>query len=112
MQFLTHAELYEDEEEEFVCFTDQNKNTISLPLTNFVPKYEERALGRKLSTIVLTESPVIVISLLNELFEKRELYHKLQNELAESSSFWIRNFSSIVLQVGSSQTYILSFISR
>ena len=104
MQFLTHAELVEEEEEEYICFTDQNKNTISLPLTNFVPKYEERALGRKLSTIVLTESSDIVISLLNELFEKKELYHKLQNELAESSSFWIRNFSSMSLQVSSSQS--------
>jgi hypothetical protein len=101
MHSLVLAELVEDDddEEEFVCFTDKMGNTISLPLTNFVPKYEERQLGRKLCSLVLTENSSSLIRLLNELFQKKDLYHGLKNEIVESSAFWIRNYSSIALQV-------------
>ena len=102
MQSLAGAELIEDEEEEFVRFTDQVKNSISLPLSNFVPKYEEKELGRKLSTLALTETSVNLVRLLDELCKKKELFQKLQNEVIESSSFWIRNYSSVALQVSTS----------
>ena len=105
MNSLIKAELVEDEEddEEFVRFTDQMSNTLTLPLANFVPKYEERPLGRKLSTLVLTETSVNLVRLLNELLQKQALYHTLQNELVESSAFWIKNYSSIALQTASSE---------
>ena len=76
MNSLIKAELVEDEEddEEFVRFTDQISNTLTLPLAKFVPKYEERPLGRKLSTLVLTETSVNLVRLLNELLQKQALY--------------------------------------
>ena len=103
MQSLARVELVEEDDQELVCFIDQMNNSLTLPLDNFVPKYEERELGRKLSTIVLTETSSSLIRMLNELFQKQALYHNLQNELVESSAFWIRNYSSIAMQVSSSE---------
>ena len=41
--------LYEEEEEEFVCFTDQKKNTISLPLTTSIRNFSTARLVKEIS---------------------------------------------------------------
>ena len=70
-----------------MCFTDQMN----------------RELGRKRSTLVLTETLSNFMKMLNELFQKKALYHNLQNKLVQSSAVWIRNYSSIAMRVSSSK---------
>ena len=99
MQYLVSASLIEEESEPEKCiqFLDKIGNTITYPFQNLIPVLEGYALGKKLSAWLISESEDQFIEKLNNLLAKKEFFHQLNIEVAESSRNWMTKIGSIAL---------------